>query len=111
MLFRRPPLLLGLLLLSAPLAQAQQDRFDVGQRLRALERDLNKNTDAKARRRALPSLEKATLTFLSGQLGKTGEVLDLARLALASEKEPAPAVRFARSLAVRPGTRLLDAAT
>lgn len=101
---------LALLALPAAPAQAQQDRFDLGQRLRLFERALERHADdAKARRRALGHLDKVTAAFFTGQQGKAGELLDLARLALDSDKQPSAAARFAASLAVRPAARLLDA--
>jgi len=88
---------------------AQEDRYEVGQRLRALEKAIDAQPDPAARKRAIEPLKQATFTFLTGQVKEAGRQLDRARLALASDKEPAVEVAWAESLTVLPGSRLLDA--
>src|SRR5262249_35378394 len=83
-------------------------RYELGQRLRLFERTLEKHQDAKARKRAVAPLDKATTAFFSGRLSDAARLLDQARLALASEKAPASEVLWAESLAIKPGARLLD---
>lgn len=102
-----------IVVLSASCAQAQfgldpSDRYELGQRLRLFERAFEKQQDAKARKRALAALGDVTTTFFSGRLATAAGQLDQARHTLASEKEPAAEVRWAESLIVKPGTRLLD---
>src|SRR4051794_36318364 len=103
-----------LVLFGAPAADAQffridpAERYELGQRLRLFERAFEKQEDARARKRALGPLDKTTAAFFSGRLADAAGLLDQARLALASEKEPAPEVRWAESLTVKPGARLLD---
>jgi predicted esterase len=83
-------------------------RYELGQRLRLFERALEKHQDAKARKRALGPLDKATTAFFSGRLTDAASLLDQARHALASEKGAHARVVWAESLIVKPGTRLLD---
>lgn len=88
---------------------AAADRFELGQRLRAFEGAWDEQTDADARRRAVPFLNKATEAFLfTPRVGEIGKELDKARFALRSPKEPDAATIWAASLSVKPASRLLD---
>jgi pimeloyl-ACP methyl ester carboxylesterase len=102
---------LSLLAFASPL-HAQADRFDLGQRMRAMERELAKNLGKKAQKRAMEPLKAATTTFfkiyLPNRLPEASRQLDLARLALASEKKPTPLALWAASLTTRPSGRLVD---
>ncbi len=101
---------LGVLMLTAPAARcAGDDRYELGQRLRAFERAYEVQTDPAARKRVVPFLKKATPLFFFGRLSEAARQLDLARLALESDKEPHAARRWAESLAFRPEARLFDA--
>jgi predicted esterase len=96
-----------LLLLPAP-GLTQEARYEVGLRLRALERTVEARKDVKARQRTVAPLGQALTAFFTFQLPEVGRHLDRARRALESD-EPAPeATRWADSLSVRPATRLLD---
>ena len=59
----------------------------------------------------MPFLKKATPLFFFGRLSEAARQLDLARLALESDKEPDAARIWAESLAFRPEARLFDAST
>lgn len=86
----------------------QTNRFEVGQRLQSLERLLDAQPDDAGRKRAVAPLRRATFLFLSGQTMEAGRMLDSARRAAASAKEPEPAILWAESLALKPSARLLD---
>src|SRR4051794_9032175 len=95
-----------LLLLLAP-AQLDDARFELGQRLRAFERVLDKHKDAESIKRALPAVAKVTPAFFAGQLGEAGKILDTARLTLADGRVD-PARLWASSLSVRPARRVIE---
>src|SRR5262245_48299345 len=98
----------GLLALALPAFGFTQDsRFELGQRLRLLERALDRHRSAEARKRALPALEQVTPTFFKGQLGDAAGLLDRSRLLLASETPPSDEVLWAESLVVLPQRRFL----
>src|SRR3954471_12776326 len=86
---------------------AQEARFELGQRLRAFEVEWDRVTDEAARKRTLPHLKQATASFFTFNLPEAVRGLDLARLALGSEKEPDPAVLWAESCIFKPTSRLL----
>ncbi|MGL4551311.1 MAG: alpha/beta fold hydrolase [Gemmataceae bacterium] len=98
-----------LLLLLAPAQFDPATRFELGLRLQAFERALDRHKDADTLKRALPPVARATPAFFSGQLGEAGKILDTARLALADPK-PDPARLWASSLSARPSRRVTDAA-
>ena len=103
---------LAVLLLAASTARCAEDgRYELGQRLRAFERAYDAQTDPAARKRVVPFLKKATPLFFLGQLSEAARQLDLARLALESDKEPEAARVWAESLVFRAEARLLDAGT
>jgi predicted esterase len=87
------------------------DRFELGRRLHAVEVAWQAQPDAVARRRAIPSLNTATRSFLfTFRVEEIGRNLDRARFALRSAEDPGSDVLWAESLAARPGSRLLDTA-
>jgi acetyl esterase/lipase len=102
------PAALALTLALPAALRAQPDRYESGQRLRAFERAYDAQPDAAARKRTVAPLKQATLLFLADQVAEAGHMLDRARRALASEKDPEAAVLWADSLALRPASRLLD---
>jgi predicted esterase len=108
-MFRLLCIVVLLALVSPAPASAQADLHEVGLRLRTLEEAYGEQTDPAARRRAMAPLQLATTVFLAKQYGATARQLDLAALALASDKEPTPADLWARSLRVSPDARLVDA--
>jgi predicted esterase len=97
-------------------SQAQTERYEVGQRLRAFEAAWDKHTDPVDRRRCVKPLSEAASAFVvyelsrSGSLGKVGEGLDKARQALCSPQAPDPAAVWAGALWLQPNRRLLDTA-
>jgi predicted esterase len=112
----RVALTVGLLLSSfipPPSAFAQGPvvgRYELGQRLRMFERAWEDQPDAAARRRAVPTLSRAVPQMLAGRWGDAAVTLDQVRFLLRGAEPPAPAVRWAESLLVRPSARLLDPA-
>ena len=103
------PGLVWLLWVGNPIAQAQtNDRFELGQRLRTFEDAWEKNKNAGARQRAIPSLLKATNFFFSFRLPEAGRSLDEARFALEAAAPPAPERLWAEAIVAWPGSRLID---
>jgi predicted esterase len=102
---------LGVLILMPNQAPAQPERFELGQRLKAFEKEWDKQTDPAARKRALAILPKVTEKFFTFQLGEAGRVLDQARWALTSDKPMLDDVAWAWSLYAVPDKRLIDRAT
>jgi predicted esterase len=97
------------LLVAAPLhAQTGEVRHELGRHLRAFEDALDAQPDEAARQRALATVKPVTAAFFSFQFGKAAQVLDQARLDLASDKKPEPVVAWAQSVSVTPTARLLD---
>jgi predicted esterase len=94
----------------APAAlHAQEDRFELGLRLRRFEKAVDAQTDPAARKRTIEPLKQAMLAFFTAQTAEAGRQLDRARLTLASDKEPTADILWADSLLLRPTSRLLDA--
>jgi predicted esterase len=103
---------LALMALAVP-AQAQLFdvgvRYELGQRLRLFEDVLEKHRgDDRAIARAIPPVAAATPAFFSGRLAEAGEILDKARLSLASEK-PDQAAVWASSVRFVPTRRVGEA--
>jgi predicted esterase len=90
-------------------AEPALNRYDLGQRLVALERAWDATPDAAARARAMPVLKLAVPQLLAGKEEEAAATLDRARLLLRSA-EPTAAERWAASLTVHPSARLLDPA-
>ena len=95
-----PLLALVLVPLNAP---AQEDRFELGQRLRQFEAEYDRVTDAAGRKRAVPHLTRATRaffsSFLGGGLAEAARGLDLARHSLGSADNVPAEVAWADVLA------------
>lgn len=93
------------------LAAAQESRYELGQRLRAFEAEWERVADAAARKRTLPHLKQATTAFfaafLDNRFEEAARGLDLARLALTTEK-PDPAVLWAESCVVKVDRRFAE---
>lgn len=89
---------------------AQEARFELGQRLRLFEREMDKPGMAAKRNQAIEPLAAATPAFFRGQFGEAAGLLDRARLQLTDPK-PAPDILWAESLVVRPASRFVDAST
>jgi predicted esterase len=109
---RRTLIGFGVLVLFLPARAAGQpvkaERYDLGQRLRALERAWDAQPDAAARRQALPVIKRAVPLFFAGRGAAAADTLDQSRLILRRVDDPA--VRWAEALIVRPSARLLDPA-
>lgn len=96
-------------LVGAATIQAQPERYELGRRLREFEAAWERQTDAEARRKAVPLLDRAVQTFFSFRLAEAARLMDQARFELLDPKPTADA-RWATSLVVKPETRFLDAA-
>ena len=93
---------------------AQATRFELGQRVRAMEEAWERNKDAERRRVAVVSVNQAVMKFFSFQQVAAARLLDEARFALSNppaDKSSDERRRWAESLAFEPSSRLLDAAT
>ena len=93
---------------------AQATRFELGQRVRAMEEAWERNKDAERRRFAVVSVNQAVMKFFSFQQVAAARLLDEARFALCdppADKSSDERRRWAESLAFEPSSRLLDAAT
>src|SRR5438309_8743221 len=91
-------------LLSPARTQAQAERFELGQHLRAFEAAWDEQTDADARKRAVLHLKRATFAFFANRVADSAKSLDRARFALRSAKDPEPAVLWAEALWPKPAT-------
>jgi len=105
------PSVLAALLLAPAAVRGQfgstENRYELGLRLRAFDRDWDEQTDA-ARKRSVEPLKRANFFFLTKQDGEAARNLDRARLLLGSA-DPNPAIVWAASCMLRPDARLLDA--
>lgn len=86
---------------------AQSDRYDAGRKLIAFEQAFDRQSDADARKRIVPLLQRAFSLFMSGRMSEAGRVMDEARWTLTAESPPAH-VRWADAIVVRPAARLVD---
>ncbi len=100
----RPALLLAVLLLGCGSAAAQAERYELGQRLKAFEKQWDKTTDEKLKKKAAEGLPKLTGLYFTGQFGEAGRTLDEARWILEG-KQPSDDEKWAQSLYVVPATR------
>lgn len=85
---------------------AQAERYELGQRLKAFEKQWDKTTDEKLKKKAAEGLPKLTGLFFTGQFGEAGRTLDEARWILEG-KQPTDDEKWAESLYFVPETRLL----
>lgn len=101
-------LVVALIALGFPsLAPAQ--RYDLGQRLRMMERAWESATPANRTKSVVP-LKKAVALFFTGKAPEAAAALDAARFQLQGDESPSPAVRWANSLVARPASRIVDPA-
>ena len=98
---------LVILLGFAGVAPAQAERYELGQRLKAFEKQWDKTTDEKLRKKALADLPKLTGLFFTNQFGQAGRTLDEARWILEG-KQPSDDEKWAQSLYCDPETRFLE---
>ena len=89
---------------------AQDQRYELGRRLKLFEAEWERQPDPKARERALEILPAATKQFLTLQLSAAARTLDDARFALRSATPPTPAERWLAALAVVVDHRLVEPA-
>jgi predicted esterase len=96
------------LLLAAPAADAQWERYELGRRLRRFEAEWERQTDPAARQRARRALPAASTRFLRFDLPGAARAVDDAYFALRSA-DPAPdAERWLDGLCVLPEKRAID---
>lgn len=100
----------GVTLLADRPAAAQAERYELGRRLQAFEREWDDVKDGAARKRALDIVPAATTQFLSLRFGEAGRTLDLAARSLRSADPPTPAGEWAAALCAIPEKRLIDGA-
>ncbi len=105
--------LLGLLLLviDAPGAPAQFERYELGRRIREFEVAWDRVDDTQARARASQSLKSAVNAFFSFRLDEAGQAIGEARLALRAGRPLVEGERWAESVCVKPEARLVDFTT
>ncbi len=98
-------------LLSPPAASAQQPnaRYELGWRVRQLERAWAANTDVEKRKLALPHIEAAVQHFFGLRLPKAAEELDLSRLPLVPRDSKRTQCNWNDCWALTPAQRLVDA--
>ena len=101
------PILLPLCLPALP---AQVERYELGLRLRAFERDLERITDAERREAAFVQLNTAVQAFFRLDTGAVAKAIDAADRGLRGDAGT-PAVRFARGLALSLDARLVEQGT
>jgi hypothetical protein len=92
---------------AAKQCQAQEARFELGQRVRAFEVAWEQQTDATAHARAVPHLNTAVMNFFSFKLDEAARSLDQARFAMQLAPPPATMI-WATALSLKPETRLVD---
>src|SRR4051794_41907632 len=90
---------------AAPAADPGIDRFDLGQRLVALERAWDTHREPAARQRALPILKLVVPQLLAAKSVEAAATLDRSRFLLRRSGGPTPARRRARPLLMDPATR------
>jgi len=90
------------------LAHAQQERFELGQRLRRFELAWQAATP-EVRRRSVAPMQSAVQSFFSFQLQTAGRHLDQAYLAMLAEPEASPVHRFALSRMLKLKSTACDA--
>ncbi len=97
---------LFLVLVVAGTAFGQAERYELGQRLKAFEKQWDKTTDEKLKKKAAEGLPKLTGLFFTGQLGEAGRTLDEARWILEGMR-PSDDEKWAQSLYVSTDTRFV----
>ena len=103
----RPAIALLAVILAGGSASAQADRYELGQRLKAFEKQWDKTTDEKLRKKALEGLPKLTGLYFTGRLGEAGRTLDEARWILEG-KRPSDDEKWAQSLYAVPESRFFE---
>ena len=83
---------------------AQPERYELGQRLKAFEKQWDKTTDVTLKKKAAEGLPKLTGLFFTNQFGEAGRTLDEARWILEG-KQPSDDEKWAQSLYAVPETR------
>ena len=101
-------LLLPILAIEPSSAFAQFERYELGRRLRVIEVEWDRVTDAHAKARATESLKSAVNAFFSFRMGDAGQSISQARFALKDKTGPSPEERWADSLCLKPEARLID---
>ena len=110
LLIRHMPFLFTTLisLLLCDIGLSQSIRFDLGQRLRRLEAELEKDLSESNRVKALPPMEAAVQNFFSGRLDDAAQGLDQAWVHLLPDRQRAVA-QWVAGLQIKPlGSLLVD---
>lgn len=94
-------------LLIAASAEAQQQRYELGRRLRVFEEQWERTPGEAAKQRCVGPLNRAVLSFFSFRLSAAARSIDEARFALENIK-PSPERLWASSLTLSPQRRLFD---
>ena len=103
----RLALSLIVLLLVGGSACAQAERYELGQRLKAFEKQWDKTADDKLRKKAAAKLPALTGLFFANKFGEAGRTLDEARWILEG-KEPSDDEKWAQSLYAVPESKFFE---
>jgi predicted esterase len=87
---------------------AQEERYELGRRLRQMEAAWERQEQEAARRKALEFLQPLTRQFFAFRYAEAARSLDRATFALQSPRDPSPARQWAAALQITPQKRLLD---
>jgi predicted esterase len=98
----------ALLLLPLPPLSAQEERYELGRRLRQMEAAWERQEQEAARQRALEFLQPLTRQFFAFRFAEAARALDQATFALQSPREPSAARQWAAALQITPQKRILD---
>ncbi len=102
-------ILCGMLFAGNCTPQAKNDRYQLGLRMRLLERIRDaKSGDAAILKRATPKINQAIQAFFTFQLPAAAQALDEACFTMEDPLPPRTTTRFAASLAMTPEYRLID---
>ena len=93
---------------AAGTSTAQVERYELGLRLRAFEKDWDNTPAADARKRAIAPLQQAMKSFFSFNFSSAAKALDSARRSLDSADNVPFPVRWADALSIQPATRFFD---
>lgn len=89
-------------------ARAQDDRYELGRRLRVFEVAWDAQPDETARQRSITSVQRAVNQFFAFNFRGAGQAMDQARNALTSDQPAATARQWAESLQLSLDRRLVD---
>lgn len=107
---RLPASLLLVLILTCR-ASAQNERYELGLRLRQFEKAWDQTTDSVGRKRALAIVKDATNQFFSLKFGEAGKTLDAAKWALRHNNPRKENEIWLASFMMKPAVRVVDQKT